>query len=133
MRIFRDTSLNSKRPVSWCTVSGGNPEREVKVKALWDSGADGTFLSRKIAEAMNLPILDVMTANVATGEAIKGYHSQVDLKFGDNLSFQRHTVVVIDMNREDEEVLVIGMDLLIRGLFHLEPGHNTLKITFVTP
>ena len=133
MPILKVSSLKRSGPVSWCTVSSGDPEKVMKVKALWDSGAEGTFLSKKVAGALNLPILGETTATLAGGEVVKGYFSQVDLMFSESVSFQRHSIVVIDMDREDEEDLVIGMDLFWQGIFHMVPKGETLEFMFIMP
>jgi len=99
----------------FCTeieTSEGEKHIEIKVKALIDTGANGTCISRRLASACNLERISVMKIVSAQGTGLAPVY-KADIKLPCGTMFQN--VLVTEVSGSDNFDVIIGMDILSRG------------------
>ena len=99
----------------FCTeIDNSNESKyiEVKVKALIDTGANGTCISHRLASACNLERVSVMKIVSAQGSGLAPVY-KADIKLPCGTLFEN--VLVTEVAGSDNFDIIIGMDILSHG------------------
>ena len=98
--------------------------------ALVDTGADSTLISRKIVEELRLKIKGQKHLLGVTGKELRDYflvclHLNLDINSTNQfLSFFNNvTAISFEKNHNDKYDLLIGRDIISRGLFLTYDNH----------
>lgn len=120
----------SGRIVTPVRVTDIGREHSFEGSALWDTGAEGSVMSRCVAEACRLQDF-VSGASIRDMTEEKNAVVGVVLVFpGDVRKFvPLHVAVLDDLNRDVD--VIIGMDLICRGDFSLTRKDGMLEMRFV--
>lgn len=85
----------------------------ISFKAIWDTGATQTCITRRVVDLLNLPQIGVCTMNTAGGVYNTSKHI-VDLILPNRVAFQQVVVPAADIMGAD---VLIGMDIIGSGDF----------------
>lgn len=109
-----------------------NPKLAKRCVALWDTGASDTTLSEKAVELLGLERVDGMEPkSVKTANGIvKSYAYWAYMQF--DPGWPQFRMVIWSMPHSDIEVL-IGMDVISRGIFRLWPENGKTMLRFALP
>lgn len=103
--------------------------RQVKVRALWDTGATGTCIDKKLAEQLELVSIGNQISHTAAGEGHFNVYC-IDLKLPNNVTITDVPVAGADLR--DFEVLV-GMDIITKGDFSVSCFKGVTQFSFRIP
>ena len=108
-------------------------EKKLKVRALWDTGATNTMISKKIATTLALKKTGEISVRSFAGEkSVSEYYLRLLLSGGFAKDLQ-----VLELSEIKEADILIGMDIIGYGdfLFTLKREHNIsrAKIYFMSP
>lgn len=102
----------------------------IKVKALIDTGANGTCISHRLASACQLEPVSAMKIVAANGEGIVPvYKASVKLPTG--TAFEN--VLVTEVSGSPHFDVIIGMDILSKCDIALSSGENSLVFSMRFP
>ena len=106
----------------------GNWNRYTTEKALWDTGATDSQITREVAEALGLKAIDRQTSNNAGGKADVAIY-KARLYLSDTLYTDKDILLAecYGANRFD---CVIGMDIISLGRFTLTGSGDERTMTF---
>ena len=99
----------------FCTEIENNDETkylQVKVKALIDTGANGTCISHRLASACNLERVSVIKIISAQGTGLAPIY-KADIKLPCGTIFQN--ILVTEVAGSEKFDIIIGMDILSKG------------------
>lgn len=102
----------------------------VKSKALIDTGAQGSCISRRLASACRLEQISAMKILSAQGESIVPVY-EIDFSLPNNAKFSQIPVMEISGNKNFD--IIIGMDILTRCDFAVSNPKSNLIFTMRTP
>lgn len=102
----------------------------VKAKALIDTGAQGSCISRRLASACRLEQISAMKILSAQGESIVPVY-EIDFTLPNNAKFCQIPVMEISGNKNFD--IIIGMDILTKCDFAVSNPNNNLVFTMRTP
>lgn len=110
-----------------------NSEKKLKVRALWDTGATNTMVSKKVADTLGLKKTGEISVRSFTGEKIVNlYYLRLLLAGGFTKDLQ-----VLELSEIKEADVLIGMDVIGYGdfIFTLKKEYNIdrAKIYFRSP
>ncbi len=100
-----------------------------RLSAQWDTGANGTVLSKKLVQELGLQPLSITEARGCGGVYNTGIY-YVDLSLPNHVSIPR--LQVTDGSFEDVDVL-IGMDIISRGDFSVSNYNGKTTFSFRMP
>lgn len=109
-------------------VNGRAPAQPVVAKALWDSGADGSVISPRIAKALGLTSLGQATVESANGDYIAATYV-IDLMLPNGIVIKGLQVMESDLKSCDA---LIGMDVITLGDMAIT-NNPTTQFTFRIP
>ena len=105
-------------------VMPGYPRREVT--ALWDTGATNTYVPMELARRLELPLGDECYVSFSTADTPARF-CRFNLRFPDGIISVSNGVAVPGMT----EQLIIGMDIISKGVTTIEPdGEGGVRFTF---
>jgi hypothetical protein len=102
----------------------------MKVFAVWDTGATKTFINRHLSEQLCLVPIEFQPVVGATGSQMAGL---VDLaiKLPNDLFIPDKRAFVCDL--PDSIHILIGMDIIQLGDFHISNANGKTRFSFVVP
>ena len=106
--------------------------KELKVKALWDTGATDCMISETLAFSLGLfPVGRARVFGIHDSEILNEY--VVDIIITDQLSFEKRIVTATEAFSSDCQAL-IGMDIIGEGGFAITRGlEGDTTMSFVVP
>lgn len=81
-------------------------------KALWDTGANITCISNRLATILHLKALDEVLISFANNDVFKANTYYVQLKMG---SFVLPFIKVLGLPMDESKDIIIGMDVISKG------------------
>lgn len=110
-------------------VPGTN--NNIKINAIWDTGATGSAISKKVAH--NLGLIETGMAQVKTANGIANQKTYtVDIKLPNNVVIQGVTVTEVDELSGGCDALV-GMDIITLGDFSITNHKGLSCFSFRVP
>ena len=103
---------------------------EVKVKALIDTGANGTCISHRLASACNLERVSVMKIVSAQGTGLAPVY-KADIRLPCGTLFEN--VLVTEVAGSDNFDVIIGMDILSKGDIALTGSNEGIVFSMCFP
>jgi hypothetical protein len=110
----------------FCAKQGYSLKPPVEVRALWDTGAEGTCISAKLAQALGLkPMRDRITVFGVYGSA-SAHVYMLDVVLPEKIIVPNIVVPEITINKDFD--IIIGMNIINLGTFTIdnENGNTTL-------
>jgi predicted aspartyl protease len=101
----------------------------IKAKALWDTGATRTCITKKVVEKFNLPVIEYIKMQHAAGISQTGTYL---LHLGLPNKVLLPNLVVTEFHSNEFDVL-IGMDIITQGDFHISNNQEKTLFTFRIP
>jgi predicted aspartyl protease len=125
------TTASIRQSKDFCVENGYPLKPLVEVRALWDTGAETTFISAQLAQELGLkPLGDTITVYGLYGSAsAKVYMLDVVLP---------EKIVVADIpvpeisNYKDFDI-IIGMNIINRGTFTIDNENGNTTLYFSVP
>ena len=103
----------------------------ITVRALWDTGAGGSFVSRKFIEKLQLDEHAKWLITTPHGKDVPTTTYLADLAIDNDLEFRGIEVGVFDHDRDTD--IVIGMDVLGQGDLSITNFNRRTQISFIRP
>lgn len=100
-------------------------------KAVWDTGATNTVISPRIAKDLNLKPVDKTVVNAVNGKHIVNRYLIRTLSLPNRVAFEDLTVTEGTMGGNID--ILIGMDLITKGDFHLSHYGGKTIFSFALP
>lgn len=120
----------TRRILSDVVVSNPNDGTQVKIKALWDTGATNCVISEKYAKAANLAVVGSTTMNHAGGESqVNEYVANLTLP--NNVTVAKVKVLGNDAIKGFD--FIVGMDVITLGDFCLTNKDGKTVVSFRIP
>lgn len=124
-RIVSPATLRAPIPGSPLTLT---------VRAVWDTGASRSLLSRRVADLLSLSYIGQLNMRTPFNAEYKCDCSQVDVIIVLGASFITLPVVVADCPHSDRDCdLLLGLDFITLGDFALSHYRGELYMSFVYP
>jgi predicted aspartyl protease len=110
----------------FCVEHGYPLKPPIEVRALWDTGAEATCISAKLAQELGLePMADTFTVSGVYGSASANVY-MLDVVLPDKMIVANVLAPEINVNKDFD--LIIGMNIINLGTFTIanENGNTTL-------
>ena len=107
-----------------------NERSGIEYNAIWDTGASGTSISKRLAEYLNLVPIGFVDTHTANGTAIRCPIHLVDIRFQSGLYFANCPVVAVNLLTTD---VLIGTDIISQGDFSITNCDGKTIVTFAVP
>lgn len=120
----------TRRIISDVVVSNPDNGTQVKVKALWDTGATNCVISEKCAKAANLVVVGSTMMNHAGGESQSNEYV-ANLTLPNNVTVAKVKVLGNDAIKDFD--FIIGMDVITLGDFCLTNKDGKTVVSFRIP
>jgi len=98
--------------------------------ALWDTGAMLSVISPKVAEKLNLDIVDTIQITGINGESLAEV-SVISIRFPNGAIIQDVRVAICNMSPENE--MIIGMDVITQMDIAITNGGGQTQFSFAVP
>ena len=124
-------TLETEVGVSLPFIAPPPPEiRILRFKAIWDTGATNTVITRKVITSLGIPPIGVARVDTAAG-TINTNQYLVNIMLPNNVGVQN--VLVTEGSITDNQDLLIGMDIINLGDFSITNQNNTTVMSFRIP
>jgi predicted aspartyl protease len=110
----------------FCLEQGYPIKPPVEVRALWDTGSEGTCISAKLAQSLGLePTADSLEVSGLYGSASSKIY-MLDIVLPDKMIVANVLAPEININKDFD--IIIGMNIINLGIFTIanENGNTTL-------
>ena len=104
--------------------------QQAQVRALWDTGATGSCISKGLAKHLNLKPIDMCTVRGVSGPA-ESYVYYIDLLLPSNVEILNVRVSEFLDNGTFE--IIVGMDIITIGDFAISNKDGKSTVSFRTP
>jgi predicted aspartyl protease len=109
-----------------------NPDKSVIVHAKWDTGANHTVISVGLKERLNLiPIDSEVITGVGGSQVIDVV--RLAIKLPNDLFISSKHIGVCSINSAQKIDILIGMDIIQHGDFHISNTDGKTRFSFVMP
>jgi len=98
--------------------------------ALWDTGAMLSVISPKVAEKLNLDIVDTIQITGINGESLAEV-AVISIRFPNGAIIQDVRVAICNMSPENE--MIIGMDVITQMDIAITNGGGQTQFSFAIP
>jgi predicted aspartyl protease len=102
----------------------------VDVRALWDTGATNTSISKRLAAKLNLPPISRRTIQCA-GQPYESNTYKVNLILPNHVGFKNITVTEFEDSKMFD--VLVGMDIITAGDFAVTNANGQTVCSFKTP
>jgi hypothetical protein len=109
-----------------------NPSRSVKIRAKWDTGANHTFISIDLKNRLNLVPIDSDVVSGLGGSQVIDV-VRLAIKLPNDLFISSKHIGVCNMNSASKIDMLIGMDIIQLGDFHISNTDDKSVFSFVMP
>jgi len=107
------------------------PKKHLELKAIWDCGADGSFITKNVAKELKLkPINEIKVIGIGGFTIGKLY--LIDIYLSNKIKIRKIIVTECKELVEDYDVL-IGMDIISKGDFAVSNFNGKTVFTFRVP
>jgi predicted aspartyl protease len=110
--------------------SAGSERKEIRVKALWDTGASGTVITPEVSRKLELvPIDRIKVAgvnNISMADVV-----EVSIVLPNGVMVDDVNVMICDLKQDID--LLIGMDIILLGDFSISNGKGKTLFSFAMP
>jgi len=106
--------------------------KNIKVIALWDTGATGTCVSEELAKNLFMTSTGKMNMSTPSGTKIVDTYL-VDIALPNNVIIKDLKVCESDNIKKQGIDVLIGMDIILNGDFTVSNFNNKTVFTFITP
>jgi predicted aspartyl protease len=106
------------------------PQKKIRVKALWDTGAMLSAITPEVAQELNLIPFNRMTVNGINNTSIADL-TKVSIKLPNLIEVKNTNVIVCNLVKDVD--LLIGMDIIRLGDFSISNGEGKTLFTFTMP
>lgn len=103
----------------------------IPAKALWDTGATSTCLSKEIVSRLDLQSFGYQKISTPSGSGIVGQY-RINIMLNNELQIQQITVLDSEIGQQGIDVL-IGMDIISLGDFAISNFENKTNFSFRIP
>ena len=101
------------------------------VKALWDTGATGTCISKQLAEKLKLEPIGVTVIQTPSGKATVNKYL-INLILNNEVIFKEWEVLDSEIHKQGLDIL-IGMDIISHGDFAISNFEDKTQFSFRLP
>jgi predicted aspartyl protease len=109
-----------------------SPDQKVKVRAKWDTGANHTVISISLMKKLNLvPIDSEVVSGVGGSQVIDVV--RLAIKLPNDLLISSKHIGVCNINSAHNIDILIGMDIIQLGDFHISNTAGKTRFSFVIP
>ncbi|GHV45563.1 hypothetical protein AGMMS49546_31660 [Spirochaetia bacterium] len=109
-----------------------NPDKSAKIRAKWDTGANHTIISVDLMKRLNLiPIDSEVISGVGGSQVIDVVRLAV--KLPNDLFISSKHIGVCSINSAQKIDILIGMDIIQHGDFHISNTGGKTRFSFVIP
>lgn len=108
-----------------------NGEQMHTPKAMWDTGANITCISRAVLERLELKPIGEAIVNTPAGETIVEKYI-IDIKLQNNVTIKDVVVLATEIGQQGIDLL-IGMDIISTGDFSISNYDGKTQFTFRSP
>lgn len=108
-----------------------NSQHGTRVPAIWDTGATGSVITKKVSQALNLIPTGLAQVNTANGQVIQNTFT-IDVGLPNGVIIQGITVTEADGLSGGCEAL-IGMDIISLGDFSITNHNGKTCMSFRVP
>lgn len=102
----------------------------IKIKALVDTGANGTCISKRLSSACHLPAVSAMKIFSAQGASVVPVY-KMNIKLPTGTEFKN--VLATEVAGSEHFDVIIGMDILSQGDFALTSNEDNLVFSMRFP
>ena len=100
-------------------------------KALWDTGATGTCISKELVQKLNLQPIGMQQIQTPSGTAIVNQY-KMHIVLNNEIIIQNVSVIDSEIGNQKIDVL-IGMDIITLGDFGISNFENKTQFSFRLP
>lgn len=139
VRLFKKKDCQ-KELLEFCLVTGPSsmypddikvePE-EIRMEAQWDTGASYTVISKKIVEVLGLIPTGIKMNVIGTNGVYQSNTYTVNLYLPGGIVFK--DLIVAEMNEYFGASVLIGLDVILRSDFRIEPNEDNILLKFRYP
>jgi predicted aspartyl protease len=109
-----------------------NPEKSERIRAKWDTGANHTVISIELMKRLNLiPIDSEVISGVGGSQVIDVVRLAV--KLPNDLFISSKHIGVCTINSAQKIDILIGMDIIQHGDYHISNTGGKTRFSFVMP
>jgi hypothetical protein len=109
-----------------------NPDNSTKIRAKWDTGANHTVISVDLMKRLNLiPIDSEVISGVGGSQVIDVV--RLAIKLPNDLFISSKHIGVCSINSAQKIDILIGMDIIQYGDFHISNAGGKTRFSFVIP
>lgn len=127
---FTVTAHNGKLNQITTAVLIQSKTSSININAIWDTGASGTCISKRVAQQLNLTPIGMSSYNTAAG-TVDCYDYIIDIILPNNVRIQNLRVSDF-MGGPDLDAL-IGMDIISAGDFSITNANGNTVVSYRIP
>jgi predicted aspartyl protease len=125
------TKAMVRQSKDFCVEHGYSHKQPVEVRALWDTGAETTFISAKLAQELGLePMTERITVSGIYGSAFANVY-MLDVVLPGKIIVEDISAPEIS-NHKDFDI-IIGMNIINRGTFTIDNENGDTTLYFSLP
>lgn len=102
----------------------------IQFRSIWDTGATVSMVSKRVVDALGLPVEGLINIRHAGGEAVGVPTYRVDLLLYNNVQLEDIRVGLVNVREID---VIIGMDIINRGDFAVSNRNGATSFSFRIP
>jgi predicted aspartyl protease len=125
------TTANIRQSEDFCVEHGYPLKPPVEVRALWDTGAEGTCISAELAQELGLkPLDDTTTVYGVYGSASANVYT-LDVVLPEKIIVPNILAPEIDIHKDFD--IIIGMNIINLGTFTIDNENGNTTLYFSLP
>ena len=101
-------------------------KERIKVKAIWDTGAETTMITHELAEKLKLSSVAITTINSISDRNILANIYMVNLFLPNEIKIEKF----VDESNPINCDILIGMDIISKGVFLVDNSEEKTKFSF---
>ena len=105
-------------------------KQELKVKAIWDTGATNSVITSKVFNFLQLPAIDEVTVSGVSSINHKAILTIANLLLPNKVAVPSVRFTVDEIGNTD---VLIGMDIISKGDFAVSNGNGHTEFSFAIP
>jgi predicted aspartyl protease len=125
------TTARIRQSKAFCIEHGYPLKPPVEVRALWDTGAEGTCISEELARELGLKLMDdAMTVNGVYGSAFANVYD-LDVVLSEEITVAN--ILAPEINNNKDFDIIIGMNIINLGTFIITNKNGNTTLYFSVP
>ena len=102
------------------------PMERIKIKAIWDTGAESTMITHELAQKLKLSSVAITTINSISERNIITNIYMVNLYLPNGVKIESF----VDESKPINCDILIGMDIISKGLFNIDNREGKTNFSF---